>query len=545
MRLAPFAVAYSGVHIAPMAVEPSAQAQAGPSLSSVASRLSRRFKIKGLLPWGETVPYFRADSEVGPIAIAALPFECRTTTKADRAFYRLTRRLASISGAGLPILVASGVEETVPFVAFKQPNGRLLATHLGEGRVPGNILIPIADTILFALSKSHSSGLLHGEIAPEAVLVDERVDARVGVTLLGVGFAPAVHETREREERSSGFAPARSYYRAPEVLAGEPVSVASDVYAVGALLHHMISGRPPGVGDSDEAYADAPALLDVVRRAMAQDPGARYPTVDSMRGALSWVDVRSDRLDASRQDIPLWMESSTVADIPVTELIRATVPPPAEPSKSLPPLAASLTNASIRRSSPPSIGFQLPPESSRPPARGSEPPAPWPPVSATPWPPPRPSSVPPPANTGRISSVPPPIMPTIASRPTLPPPRVPTMSSMSPVPSRAAIPAVHTSPRISLPPPPAPLGPSSTRSSTRPPAAWALEPMPLPVKLPTDPGVPRGVSFAMPDEIEVEVDLDDEDEITRSGSHTPRFHAALVIVTGILVGGLLALVAAR
>jgi len=382
-----------------MAVDPiAASAGAVPSLNSVTARLSSRFRIRGLLPWGDSVPYFRAESEIGPLAIAALPFECRPTTRADAAFHRLTHKAENLSGPGLPVLVRHGVEDAVPFLAYRMPEGRLLATILAEGRFPADVLLRVADTMLRALARTHSVGLVHGELAPESILIDERQDERAfGVTVLAMGFAQVVLDARPRMIRSSGWAPAQSHYRSPESLAGAPPSVASDIYSIGAILHHMVTGRPPGELEYVEAYAEAAGLFDVVQRAMSDDPLARFDSAEAMRAALDWVDVPADLTDVNRQDIPLWMESSTVADIPVPELIRRSLPPPSV-SQSLPPLAPSLTHASARRSSfPPSPVANAPARASSIPPEAQPRPLPPPAWSAAPIPMPtrRPSFPPP------------------------------------------------------------------------------------------------------------------------------------------------------
>src|SRR5512139_3349071 len=128
-----------------MLVDSPAATNASPNLSSVSARLARKFRIRGLLPWGESIPYFRAESEEGPLVIAALPFECPETSQADNAFRRLTRRLSALSGPSVPALVGHGVEDGVPYLAFEQPSGRPLSEHLSEGRVPSHVLLRIAD----------------------------------------------------------------------------------------------------------------------------------------------------------------------------------------------------------------------------------------------------------------------------------------------------------------------------------------------------------------------------------------------------------------
>lgn len=112
-------------------------AGAAPSVDTVVLRLGRRFRVRGMLPWGHSIPFFRADSDLGPLVIAALPFECPPESKAEAAFQRLAQRLSSVTSRGLPVLVRHGLEDGVPYLAFRQPQGRLLSEVLAEqGRCP-------------------------------------------------------------------------------------------------------------------------------------------------------------------------------------------------------------------------------------------------------------------------------------------------------------------------------------------------------------------------------------------------------------------------
>ena len=99
-------------------------------------------------------------------------------------------------------------------------------------------------------------------------------------------------------------------------------------------------GRPPTGFDATDAYEDLPSLVDVVRRARETEPARRYESAQSMRAAIDWIEIESERHNAQTQDIPLWMEMSVVANIPVTDLIRGkSGAPPSQPPgrKSEPP----------------------------------------------------------------------------------------------------------------------------------------------------------------------------------------------------------------
>ena len=147
-----------------------------------------------------------------------------------------------------------------------------------------------------AVSAVHSAGLLHRDIkAHNAMLSD---DGRVALMDFGTG--------REFSDGAISDLAGTPLYVAPEVLGGQPASIQSDVYSLGVLLFHILSGRYPVEGRtvSDiraahrtgspvrlrDARPDVPALLaKAVERAVDPIPGRRFPTAAAFGAALERV----------------------------------------------------------------------------------------------------------------------------------------------------------------------------------------------------------------------------------------------------------------
>ncbi|HXG59941.1 MAG TPA: protein kinase [Planctomycetota bacterium] len=154
-----------------------------------------------------------------------------------------------------------------------------------------------AEEIARALQHAHERGVLHRDVTPRNILVDDEGRAR----LIDFGLA------RPRDPggtltRSGVFAGTPAFV-APEVASGEPASVASDIYGLGASLYAALAGRPPYEGrDLLEllgrlAAEDPPPLRrlnprvpreleTIVARAMARDPGRRYPSASALADDL-------------------------------------------------------------------------------------------------------------------------------------------------------------------------------------------------------------------------------------------------------------------
>ncbi len=186
-----------------------------------------------------------------------------------------------------------------PFYAMKLVPGRPLdqviaATLAFEERLA---LLPHVVAVADALAYAHGQRVIHRDLKPQNVLVGEFGETVVidwGLAKdLGkaeVEMKPASIEVGAGLATVAGDVLGTPAYMPPEQAEGEPVDERADVYAIGALLYHVLSGRPPYAGKSavailDEVRRRPPAPLDaavppdlhaIVTRAMARDPNVRY-----------------------------------------------------------------------------------------------------------------------------------------------------------------------------------------------------------------------------------------------------------------------------
>jgi serine/threonine-protein kinase len=179
-----------------------------------------------------------------------------------------------------------------PFIVTEYVAGMNLAQWLAATPLPPQALIlQVMGQLLEALELAHRAGLRHGSLKATNVLVTS-----TGlVKLADFGIA--------RLEDGTLVPGLQAEFLAPEVGLGRPIDIGVDIYAAGALLYRMLTGRDPAVGSADAAlpaatiggarapssFADArrPAAFDaIVARAMAREPGDRYPSADAFREAL-------------------------------------------------------------------------------------------------------------------------------------------------------------------------------------------------------------------------------------------------------------------
>lgn len=185
------------------------------------------------------------------------------------------------------------------FLVMEVVDGPSLADRLAEhGPLPAAEAAAITARVLDALAAAHAVGLVHRDVKPANVLF--AADGTVKVADFGIAKRL---DAPDPELTGTGQFIGTPRYLAPEQLLGEPSTPASDVYATGVVLFEMLTGRPPFTGDHPLAIALAhrdapvpdltrrapatpPAVIEVVRRALAKRPEDRFADAAAMAAAL-------------------------------------------------------------------------------------------------------------------------------------------------------------------------------------------------------------------------------------------------------------------
>jgi serine/threonine protein kinase len=223
---------------------------------------------------------------------------------------RLTRKLFlnEAKAAGLlhhPHIVAvidAGEHEHLRYIVMELVNGD---TTLAKYCSPGNLLslpeaIEIVLTCAIAFDYAHRKGVIHRDVKPHNILLDE--DRNVKISDFGVALLtdPNIAETQVQGYLGSPL------YMSPEQLRDDPVSPQSDLFALGIILFEMITGQHPFGGKtiSDitngimrrahpsllELSPDTPrVLVGVIDRLLKKHPAGRYATGLDLAGDLSLI----------------------------------------------------------------------------------------------------------------------------------------------------------------------------------------------------------------------------------------------------------------
>jgi serine/threonine-protein kinase len=246
----------------------------------------------------------------------------------DDEFVERFRREAS-SAAGLQhqhvvSVYDRGEWEGTSYIAMEFVDGRTLKQVItAESPMEPLRAIDLAVQILRAARFAHRRGVIHRDMKPHNVIVDE--DGRAKVTDFGIARAGASDMTQ------TGSIMGTAQYLSPEQAQGHAVTPQSDLYSIGICLYEMLTGKVPFTGESAVTIAlkqvnEAPVppshynaavpapLEDAVLRALAKDPDERFGDADAFIAALE---------DAKTQ-----IEAGSAPPAQPTASFTAVAPPP-------------------------------------------------------------------------------------------------------------------------------------------------------------------------------------------------------------------------
>jgi eukaryotic-like serine/threonine-protein kinase len=216
----------------------------------------------------------------------------------DREFVERFRREAE-AAAGLqhPNIVSvfdRGDVEGTYYIAMQLLEGRSLKEVIDQGLTPEQSAALIRQ-VLEAAGFAHRHGVVHRDLKPQNVIVDD--EGKATVTDFGIARAGASEITQ------AGSVMGTPHYLSPEQAQGQAVTAVSDLYSIGVMLYEALTGRVPFEADSAVAIAMkqvshtpqrpssiapavSPALDAVVMRALEKDPGQRFQSAEAFIAAL-------------------------------------------------------------------------------------------------------------------------------------------------------------------------------------------------------------------------------------------------------------------
>jgi len=237
------------------------------------------------------------------------------------------------------VIATGGGGGAPPFIAMELLEGASLKDRMKSGEAFDVIrTVKIARQVLSALGVGHDLGVVHRDLKPANVML---VDGPSGQVAKVVDFGVARLAMTEAMTRltATGQVVGTPAYMAPEQAMGAPADARADLFAVGAVMHHLLVGDPPfGKGnyakllsrivadERERIHTRAPGLgpvSDVIERALAYEPEDRFQSAAEMDRALAALDA------TPTATILDWRPPVDLATLRLSAPPEAIAPPPA------------------------------------------------------------------------------------------------------------------------------------------------------------------------------------------------------------------------
>ncbi|HEY1213316.1 MAG TPA: serine/threonine-protein kinase, partial [Bryobacteraceae bacterium] len=171
-------------------------------------------------------------------------------TVARAHFEQEARAICSLNHPFICNLYDVGQQDGLDYLVMEFIEGEVLAAILKRAPLPYDTVLLIATRIADALAAAHARGIVHRDLKPGNIMV-----TRSGVKLLDFGLAKTVVPQSSTETTQIGITQENGisgtvHYMAPEVIEGRRADTRSDIFAFGAVLYEMASGKHPFPGDS-------------------------------------------------------------------------------------------------------------------------------------------------------------------------------------------------------------------------------------------------------------------------------------------------------
>jgi serine/threonine-protein kinase len=198
------------------------------------------YQVKGLLGVGGMGKVYRATGPDGTrVALKLVRREFARNPTFRRRFSREARIAQTVKHPNVVPVLSTGEHDELPYMAQRFIEGRTLDQALKqEGKLDVASVVRVGSDVAAGLEALWAAGMVHRDVKPANILIDER--GRAYITDFGLA-----KDTRGSLLTASGQTLGSMDYMAPEQIRGEPVSAATDTYALGCVLYEALCGQPP------------------------------------------------------------------------------------------------------------------------------------------------------------------------------------------------------------------------------------------------------------------------------------------------------------
>ena len=250
------------------------------------------------------------------VAVKILPAHLSDNPEAKQRFDREARAISSLNHPNICTLYDVGHQSGTDYLVMEFLEGETLADRLAKGPLPPEQLLKYGIEICEGLEKAHKTGVTHRDLKPGNIML-----TKAGAKLMDFGLAKAATPgappsssltmtisgpSGNQPLTAQGTIVGTFQYMAPEQIEGNEADARSDIFALGAVLYEMATGKRAFGGRTQASVVAAilasdpppiavvqpmspPALDRVVKVCLAKDPDERFQTVHDLKLQLQWI----------------------------------------------------------------------------------------------------------------------------------------------------------------------------------------------------------------------------------------------------------------
>ena len=249
------------------------------------------------------------------VAIKILPAHLADRPEAAERFEREARTISSLNHPNICQLHDVGLQDGVRFLVMELLEGETLAERLRRGPMPMEQVLRYAAEIATGLHAAHRRGVVHRDLKPGNIML-----TKSGAKLMDFGLAKGIVSSNAISEgltatlssshpsplTQQGTIVGTFQYMSPEQVEGKEADTRSDIFALGAVLYEMVTGRRAFEGKTAVSVAASilekepepirnlqpltpPALERVIKKCLAKDPDARWQSAGDLASELMWI----------------------------------------------------------------------------------------------------------------------------------------------------------------------------------------------------------------------------------------------------------------
>jgi len=264
------------------------------------------------------------------VALKVLHWAQSLSDHSRARFMREAQAMARLSHRNIVSIYSVGESRGTPYIAMEFVQGQSLADVVKDSTIPEQLVVKWFVRIAKAVAHAHQKGIVHRDLKPGNILIGPRDEPKV------MDFGLAKDLRAQASLTMEGDVLGTPAYMAPEQVRGKPGDERSDVFALGAILYTLLTGKPPFEGRRDsvlyKAVHEEPVRPSVARpgaagkleaiclKSMRKDPLKRYQSVEELILALEGKTQK-----AFSSGIPAWVPLAAMAPVVAILLILILV----------------------------------------------------------------------------------------------------------------------------------------------------------------------------------------------------------------------------